>query len=169
MPGFTESSITLDFPDNNFFRFEYCQGYNNLSGYYFKEMDACWFDIASDTLWLIELKDFSLATLSTPETMEKRSWDILKKCHDSLCMILSSKHSYSYAHLLNPCFPQAISNTLTLKFVTIIHCDPNQRQDIQLLNEMFKRKFKPYADLFGVVSYTIVEHSSATRFLSFVS
>ena len=48
MPGFTESQITLDFPDSNFFRFSSCRGYATQSGNYFKEMDACWYDSVSN-------------------------------------------------------------------------------------------------------------------------
>lgn len=35
----TESAITLNFPDNNYFRFQDCEGYQALSGHNFKEMD----------------------------------------------------------------------------------------------------------------------------------
>ena len=37
MPGFTESNITLNFPDANFFVFATCEGYTALSGNHFKE------------------------------------------------------------------------------------------------------------------------------------
>jgi hypothetical protein len=53
MPGFTESNITLNFPDANFFRFADCDGYATLSGNYFKEMDACCFDTGDNLYWLI--------------------------------------------------------------------------------------------------------------------
>ena len=36
----TESSITLNFPDNNYFRFQDCKGYKDIQDN-FKEMDAC--------------------------------------------------------------------------------------------------------------------------------
>lgn len=72
MPKIKESNITLDFPDGNFFRFETCSGYTALSGNHFKEMDACWYDNTKNLFWLIELKDYSLASLNnTPETIEK--------------------------------------------------------------------------------------------------
>lgn len=163
MPGFTESNITLDFPDENFFRFASCNGYTALSGYYFKEMDACWFDAATNTYWLVELKDFSLASLTTDETIEKKSLDIVKKAVDTLCMFLSSKHGYPYAvDHLNQCFPVPLPNDATqFKFITVIHCDTAQRDTVQLINEKFKNKFKPYAKLFGITHYTIVEHSRA--------
>jgi hypothetical protein len=166
MPGFTESSITLNFPDTNFFRFAACSGYTALSGNHFKEMDACWFDTSANLYWLIELKDFSLATLTTPETIEKKSWDMVKKAVDSLCMFLSSKHGYPHAVHLNPCFNTFPPNDTTqFKFVTIVHCDGSQIADVQLISEKFKSKFKPYAKLFGITYYAVVEHSTAVRLI----
>jgi hypothetical protein len=165
MPGFTESRITLNFPDSNFFRFATCNGYKALSGNYFKEMDACWFDNDKNLYWLIELKDFSKANLLVPESIENRTWDIVKKAIDSLCMFLSSKHHYIYASNLNCCFPVVPNNTTQFKFITVIHCDETQKPDIQLINEQFKRKFKPYARLFGINHYSVIEHSRAIQIL----
>ncbi len=163
MPGFKESNITLEFPDENFFRFSSCAGYKVLSGNHFKEMDACWYDSVSNSYWLIELKDFSLASLTTPDTIEKKSWDMVKKAIDSLCMFLSSKHFYPYAASLNPCFPFVPDSRTQYYFITIVHCDNSQKPDIQLLNEKFRRKFSPYAKLFGITNYSVMEHSTAIR------
>ena len=165
MPGFTESNITLDFPDDRFFRFATCKGYALLSGNHFKEMDACWYDESGNLYWLMELKDYSLASLAAAETIEKRSWDIVKKAIDSLCMFLSSRHLYPYAANLNPCFPIIPDDATKFNIVTIVHCDSAQKPDIQLLNEKFKNKFKPYAELFGIDTYSVVEHSTAIRIL----
>ena len=163
MPGFTESKITLDFPDTNFFRFASCVGYKAQSGNHFKEMDACWYDRTNNVYWLIELKDFSLASLSLPENIGNRSWDMVKKAIDSLCMFLSSKHGYQYSSTLNPCFNFVPNSATQFNFITIVHCDMAQKADVQLLNERFKNKFKPYAELFGILRYSVVEHSIAKR------
>ena len=165
MHGFTESNITLHFPDSNFFRFSNCGGYTALSGNHFKEMDACWYDANGNFYWLIELKDFSLASLTSPDTIEKRSWDMVKKAVDSLCMFLSSKHHYPYATNLNHSFPFVPNDSTLFKFVTIVHCDQAQKPTIQLLNERFKDKFKPYAALFGISNYAVVEHSAEIRII----
>ncbi|MFN0036810.1 MAG: hypothetical protein ACKVUS_17245 [Saprospiraceae bacterium] len=163
MPGFTESSITLNFPDNNFFRFSTCQGYTSLSGNHFKEMDACWYDAAGNFYWLIELKDYSLASIAAAETIEQKAWDIVKKAVDSLSMFLSSKHRYGYAANLDPCFPKAPDAKTQFKFVTIVHCDTSQIGDVQLLHNSFRSKFKPYANLFGINYFAVVEHTQAMR------
>ncbi len=166
MPGFTESNITLNFPDTNFFRFSACAGYAALSGNHFKEMDACWFDAGGNLYWLIELKDFSLASLTTPETIEKKSWDIVKKAVDSLCMFLSSKHAYLYAANLDPCFPVPLpNNTTQFKFITVVHCNTAQASDVQLIHNSFRTKFKPYAELFGITNYAVIEHTRAVQII----
>ncbi|MFZ4414335.1 MAG: hypothetical protein ACOYOV_14725 [Bacteroidales bacterium] len=164
MNGFTESNITLNFPDSNFFRFATCHGFTALSGNYFKEMDACWFDVGNNLYWLIELKDFTSASIGTPENVESRVQNIFKKAVDSLCMFLSSKHNYQYASNLNPCFPVPLPNITTqFKFITVVHCNAAQASDIQLIHNSFRTKFKPYAELFGITYYAVIEHSTAIR------
>lgn len=166
MPGFSESNITLDFPDNSFFRLADCPAYQRLSGNHFKEMDACWYDTGSGIFWLLELKDYSQATLSGQTTIDQKAWDLVKKAVDSLCMVLASRHTYPNAtHLIN-CFPIVPDMHTELKFVSIIHCNSAQNADIQLLNEVFKQKFKSYADLFGIRYFTVIRHDAAIRHLS---
>ena len=161
MPNFTESSITLDFPDTNWFRLADCVGYRSLSGCSFKEMDACWYEEDANMYWLIELKDFSLASLSTNEGIEKRAWDIAKKAYDSICMFLAVKHGYTYSANLAPSFPKVPDENTVFKLIAIIHCDPSQRADVQLLHNSFCNKFKPYAELFDIKHYGVMEHSRA--------
>ena len=162
MPGFTESSITLNFPDNNFFRFADCDGYRTFAGFHFKEMDACWFDEANNLCWLIELKDFTKADLSNEDNIAKRSWDIAKKAYDTICMFLSIKHSYEYGTTqLDQCLPFSINAETKFKVVTIVHAATAQKAEVQLLHEQFRIKFKPYALLFDIGHYGIIEHSKA--------
>jgi hypothetical protein len=162
MQRFTESNITLNFPDNNFFRFESCVGYRNLSSHHFKEMDACWYDSNTNVYWLFELKDYSIANLSNVQTIDSISWDIAKKAFDSLSMMLSNKHLYPYFGLNTPpCLPVKPNDTTEMKFIVIIHCDISQKPGIQLIHEKFRHKFKPYAELFGIKHYGVVEHSKA--------
>lgn len=161
MPGFTESNITLNFPDSNFFRFATCGGYTVLSGNHFKEMDACWYDAQSNLYWLIELKDFTSASLGNSTNVEDRAWNLLKKAVDCLCMFLSSKHTYPYDTNLNPCLPYTPDSTTQFNFITVVHCNPTQAADVQLIHNSFRGKFKPYAELFGITKYVVVEHSRA--------
>lgn len=165
MPLFTESNITLRFPDHNFFRFSNCAGYTQLSGNNFKEMDACWYDTRANLYWLFELKDYSLASIASAETIEQKARDMVKKAIDSLMMFLAGKHGYAYSTSLNPCFPIVPDSATQFNFITIVHCNAAQRADIQLINESFRRKFRPYAQLFAIKHYSVLEHNQAMRIL----
>ena len=167
MPSITESSINLHFPDSNFFRLANCPGYRSLNGHHFKEMDVCWLDTKNNTYWLIELKDFSSADISSSVTIKERVEEIFKKAVDSLCLFLSSKHNYRFSvDNINPCFHYLPPNESTqFKFITIIHITKSQRANVSLLNEQFRNKFYPYAKLFGIEQYSVVEHSSAMRII----
>ncbi len=163
MPGFTESNITHDFPDNNFFRFADCSGFRKLSGANFKEMDACWHEHGSNTYWLIELKDFT-ANLDAGNPIESRVWDIVKKAVDSLQMFLSAKHNYSYSvNEMLPCMPVVPGGLTNFKVFTIVHCPSEKKADIQHLHNSFRAKFLPYARLFGITNYGVLEHTQAMR------
>jgi hypothetical protein len=165
MPGFTESNITLNFPDNNYFRFADCEGFKTLSGNYYKEMDGCWYDAVENTYWLFELKDYSLAAIDANENIDSRAWDITKKAIDSLLMFLSNKHNYPFGSNFDPCFPEKPNNLTRFKLVTIVHCNAHQKESVQLINEKFRSRFKSYALLFGIEYYSVVEHSIAIRII----
>jgi hypothetical protein len=124
-------------------------------------------DKSKNVYWLIELKDFSFTNPHQEVKIKQKTIDLVKKAVDSLCMFLSSKHSYPFAKAkINPCMRLSIPDDLTqFNFVTIIHCDQSQKADIMLINEQFRSRFKPYAELFGIKYYAVVEHSSATKFL----
>lgn len=57
MAGFRESGVELDFPNGKWFRFYDLPSYRKLSGYNFKEVDACWQPESRELFYLIELKD----------------------------------------------------------------------------------------------------------------
>lgn len=156
MASITESSITLNFPDEKWFRFNPgCKGYARLSAHGFKEMDACWFDSQNNTCWIFELKDFT-ADLNLEITMKNRAWNLVKKAVDTLCMFVSSKHQYLFAiNELNPCFSFAPTTDTVFKFVSIVHCAHAQKTQVTHLNDLFKDNFKPYAKLFNITHFSV--------------
>ena len=75
MAGFTESGITLDFDKETWFRFQQSEPYCRVSGFGFKEMEACYVDEMPEGLrrfYAIELKDFSETNSLAEENMTKR-------------------------------------------------------------------------------------------------
>jgi len=164
MQGFTESNITLNFPDKNYFRLEKCQGYSTLSGDHFKEMDACWYDQFNNEYWFLELKDFS--NVQDHLNNNARINDIVKKSVDSLAMFLSNKHNYPFgSQNFSQCFHSGVNDHTLTRIYTIIHCLPESRSSIQILNDKFRNRFTPYAKLFGIIHYGIIEHSQAMRII----
>ena len=166
---FTESGITLDFPDANYFCFENCKGYKQLSGNHFKEMDACWFDSENKYLYLIELKDFTQANISeSTDNMDKRVWDLVKKSIDSCLMLNAILIQTNPATDLQNCMPQVFDRTYSIKLFHIIHSTAEQKGGIQFLSDSFKKKFLPYKALFGIENSSVVTYEQAKRFLDWV-
>ncbi len=97
MAGFTESSITLDFPTEHWFRFEKSSPYDKVSGFHFKEMDACWvkdMGTSNAEFYAVELKDYSAGNLE--ETSSDRVWDIVKKVVDTIQMFMSARYQNGF-------------------------------------------------------------------------
>jgi hypothetical protein len=163
MPN-TESSITVNFPDNNYFRFQDCSGYTKYSGNQFKEMDWGWFDTTNAELYLIELKDFTNASVirTTPDA-NSRVNDLVKKAADSTAMLVSILLKTAPSIDITACLPQNYTNRIPLNIINIIHCKPTQQADIQYLHQQFRLRFKPYADFFGVKQYAVMSHNQATK------
>ncbi len=164
---YTESGITLNFPDNNFFCFENCAGYQQFSGNHFKEMDAGWFDITENKIFLIELKNYSDTATST-ENAEKRVWNMIKKSIDSCLMLHSILLGTEPSDDIQRCLPQPFNNDFKIRLFHIIHAKAEQRADIQFLSDSFKAKFIAYKALFGVEHANVISYDQAKRFLSWV-
>lgn len=170
-----ESGITLDFPDNNFFRFQDCQGYTNIQNN-FKEMDACWYDESNDILYIIELKDWKNGILSeqsdpnnTPESITKLQKNIsnnridvlFKKSIDSLSMFLSILLKKPYSSNIQNCAPFKITNNTKIKLLSIINWTNPDSSYISTIHSAYKANFKPYATLFGIHTYVVMTRKQA--------
>ncbi len=173
----SESKITLDFPDNNHFRFEDCQGYKQIQEH-LKEMDACWFDQNKDILYLIELKNWGTGKLEEendsnypPDKLESHKEGInrhrvntlVKKSIDSVSMILSIVLEKPYATKIQACAPFAVTNNTQLKLLTIINWDNPDATYIASIHAEYKSKFKPYATLFAIPTFVVMTKTMAMQ------
>jgi hypothetical protein len=165
---YTESGITLNFPDINYFCFEDCKGYTKYSGDNFKEMDAGWFDEKENTLYLIELKDFTKANLSEKESRTSRVWDLVKKSVDSCVMIRSAILGYNAGNEISKCLPINLSVNYKLKVFHILNIEEAQASYIGFINDDFRNKFKAYNDFFNVQGCAVITLKSAKKFLTFI-
>jgi hypothetical protein len=162
-----ESGTTLTFPDANGFRLSNCSGYLTLSGNYFKEMDAGWIDTDNSRVLLFELKDFSSPS-SISGKINERIFNLTKKSIDVLQIMLCVQKQGALAADFETCLPVPIAN-YELEFYAVIHA-PNQEADIQLIHDKFRTIFSPYARIWGIRKYAVMEKQQAVnRFPDIVS
>ena len=172
----SESSITLDFPDSNYFRFQDCQGYKSLDN--LKEMDACWYETSTDTLYLIELKDWGNAnideennpSISRDEIDEiktgitkHRLFELWKKSVDSTSMFLSVLLDTPYSLQIKACVPFSISKKTNIKILSIINWTDTDISYLSNIHAEYKSKFKPFAKLFNIKAYVVMSKYQATQ------
>lgn len=172
-----ESGITLNFPDNNFFRFQNCQAYNTIQ-HNFKEMDVCWYDQGADTLYIIELKDWGDGVLLEEQdptyTLAKidelkgritshRINQLFKKSIDSVCMFVSVLLNKPHGVQIQNCAPFVITNNTTIKLLSIINWTNVDVTYISSIHSAYKSYFKPYATLFGIRSYVVMTKMQASN------
>lgn len=179
----TESSITLNFPDNNYFRLCDCDGYKNIQNN-FAEMDVCWYDKINDTLYIIELKNWENSILAeesdpnfTTEEMQKnkagisnyRIRNLLKKSVDTTCMFMSILLGKVNGLKIQQCSPFTISNNTTIKLLTIINWTDIDSTYISNINTQYKSKFNSYARLFDIKTFLILPKDKATQLFTWIS
>lgn len=171
----TESSITLDFPDANYFRFEDCQGYKKLQNH-FSEMDVCWYEQATDTLYIIELKNWQNNTLeeendstySAQKIQEMKTNiskhrinNLFKKSIDSVIMFMSILLGKPAGIEIQNCSPFVITNNTKIKLLSIINWTDPDVSYIATVNSEYKSRFMSYSKLFGVQTFLVLTKDQA--------
>lgn len=162
MQQFSESGITVTFPDNLTFRFCDCRGHKNLSSFHFKEMDVSWYNQSERKLWLIELKDYT--SLSHEQlSIEDRVNNLVKKSIDALSMILCVKHNYPMKVDFDCLMAVNFDEVEQLCFLHVVHLTQAQQTNAILLNERYKQKFQAYAKLFNIRYFGVMSSEQARR------
>jgi hypothetical protein len=169
MPIFEESGLRITLPDRDSFRFQDCPSYKTLNGKNLSEIDFCWWDLTKNTLWLLELKDYSHLTPSEKlpnHLLEK----LTNKVTDSL-LILSSVWSGSlqgqkicaelptFCHTF-PIQPSKIKIVFVLKITS-----PHLKLELSPLKTRLRDKLGGRLQLFDVTHVTLVDHETAIKML----
>lgn len=179
----TESGITLNFPDNNYFRLGDCDGYKKIQNN-FSEMDACWYDQVNDTLYLIELKNWennNLQEENDPNFSEAkinemkkgisdyRIYNLLKKSIDTTCMFMSILLNKPFASNIQTCSPFTITNNTKIKLLSIINWTEADSSYISNINTAYKSKFNSYAKLFDIKAFLVLTKEKAAENFNWIS
>lgn len=177
----TESAITLNFPDTNYFRLQDCQEYRKLQ--HLREMDCCWYDHSNDRLYLIELKDWGNGTLTeesdpsySKQEIEKkkagitnyRIKNLLEKSQDTLCMFASVLLQRGAGNRINQCAPFNITTATKITLLSIIHYT-GQDAYIAHINTQYRTKLNAYAKLLGAQQYLVLTQTLAAKQFSWIS
>ena len=172
----------MNFPDNNYFRFENCDGYKKLS--HIKEMDACWYDQENDILYIIELKNWENNNLieesNSEVTMEKikemkesiskhRVNELIKKSLDSLCMLNSILLNKPFSENIQKCIAFSFTIDTKIKLLSIINWTETDNTYISNINTQYRTKFNSYAKLFDIKTFLVLTKSKASEVFPWVS
>ena len=164
---YTESGITLDLSGLDYFCFENCRGYQKLSAHYFKEMDIGWYNAEEDSLYLVELKDFTFKNMTDSHIADQIVWDLVKKSIDSISMIIAVKAKTNYSASIRSCLPSSFNeHSSSIKIIHIINCTPEKESYIPFIRDKFQEHFKAYKILFDIEHCTVVSLRSAKKFLA---
>lgn len=176
-----ESSITLEFPDNNYFRICDCKEYRKLNG--IREMDICWYDKNENKLFLIELKDWGNASIdeegdkSIPQNIidEKKKGiekyrvkNLFEKSIDSMSIFSSILLDRSCGRRIQNDIPFEIDSETKFILISIVNWSDNDESYISNVNTSYKSKFNSYAKLFGVTKYLVLTKRIAMKYFSWI-
>lgn len=169
MVTYRESGLEVTLPDAEGFRFCDCPAYRDLSRFSLKEMDFGWWDNSKDTLWLLELKDYS--RLTEPERLPVKLFDNLTgKATDSLMMLSSvwfgSSQGTEIGRSLPPScriFP-AYPKTLKIIFVLKLPRHP-MATELSALTVRLRNRLQGRVALFdmAMTDVVLVDHKTAMK------
>ena len=182
MMPYTESSITLNFPDNNYFRLSECDAYKKLN--HIREMDFCWYDKDKDKLYLIELKDWGNASIDeendssvSNEEIEQikqgitnyRIENLLEKSLDTLCIFSSILLNRPTGRRINNCAPFDITVNTEIILLSVINWNMPDFSYVSDINSAYRSRLNSYAKLFGIKKYQVLTKQIASDIFDWIT
>jgi hypothetical protein len=167
MSVFQESGLQITLPVGESFRFQDCPNYQNLKGKNLSEMDFCWWDDNKNTLWLLEIKDYS--HLTPLERLPDHLLDkLINKATDSLLILASvwfgslrGKQICGDLPIFCQTFPVQPKK---IKIVFILKLtDTNIKLQLSPLKTRLKDKLIGRLLLFDISHVTLTDHETAIK------
>ncbi len=168
MSVYQESGLQIILPEGDSFRFQDCPSYRTLSGQSLCEMDFCWWDTGENSLWLLEVKDYSRLTPQQrlpDELLDK----LINKATDSLLILASVwfgslKGQQICGDLPLSCrsFPERPKN---IKIFFILKLtDQNIKLQLSPLRTRLRTKLIGRLSLFDISNVTLTDHETAIQY-----
>ncbi|MTJ55913.1 hypothetical protein FJR38_26275 [Anabaena sp. UHCC 0253] len=167
MSVFQESGLQITLPVGENFRFQDCPSYQNLNGQNLSEMDFGWWDAGKNTLWLLEVKDYS--HLTPLERLPDHLLDkLINKATDSLLILASvwfgslrGKQICGDLPISCQSFPIQPKN---IRLVFIIKVtDANIKLQLSPLKTRLRTKLLGRLSLFDISGVTLADHETAIQ------
>ncbi len=158
-----ERGFEFEVPDNECFRFQDCKGYFEIQNH-FREVDLCWFSKEKNTLYLIELKDWSVFSKNETDKSEGKVFDLLKKSIDSLCMIHSILLNKPYSEKITSCMPFMIDGNTKIRIHVIVNWENDDINRLSTINTEYKSMFNAYSTLFNVKANVLTKTKAKEKF-----
>ena len=172
MAGFKESNITLDFPTAKWFRFEKSEPYAQLSGFDFKEMDACWYEDTEgdrDVFYAIELKDYRAVTIGDDNTVAVRKYNLVKKTVDTMQMLLAAQYQTPFGEILEREKRVDLHSRPIEYYFVVIICEKTENSLLlQSLKEVCIKALRPYMQIWGNSHFLLMTDEQAKQRFNFV-
>ena len=175
MPNYSESGLTVILPAQDYFRISDCKTWIfSLKGNSLKEMDFGWWDLSTNELYFLELKDFTQLNhpkAKEPTTPESYINKFVTKATDMLILLAgiwldSSKGNEMFQDLLTTCpnFPNS-PRKIHLIFVVKTY-DPSAAIWLPLINIEIRKQLKGRVMLFDmdpVDDVVLLDHQEAIQ------
>lgn len=174
MPIYSESGLTINLPNQDYFRVSDCQTWRKkLNSLSLKEMDFGWWDTTTNQIYFLEVKDFT--QLNHPKSRKpKKLQDFIKdfvtKATDTLFLLAgvwlsSSKGKSMRDELLTTCpnFPTSLSKIKLIFVVKTTDLSPGIW--IADLNNEIRNQLRGRVILFDLKpdDVILIDHQTAIR------
>jgi len=169
--SYQESNLTVTLIDGEHFQFESCATYITLKGQNLKEMDFAWWNSTTNTLWFLELKDFSRLTLGQQlpddfiNKLAKKATDVLLMLSSMWINSLKGQQLCTDVLTLCPVFPTAHRQ---LKLIFVVKLGPHHQPQLHLdpLQIELRNYLRGYISLFDLTinDVLLIDPSTATSF-----
>ncbi len=160
-----ENGVKVRFPDNNYFQFSTCRAYNDIKSQGVKETDVGWFDLANNTLWLVELKAFDnplnlkykKQDLSDGSIVEHWISELVDKSIHAICMSNTNRSE------TQSCLPQIPDNNTKINIIHLLKVMPGQDVFLGPMTDKLRNKLRAYTAIFNISAITIISYDLALR------
>jgi hypothetical protein len=160
-----ENGVRVSVPDDNYFQFGKCDAYIAINGQDVKEMDVCWYETGTDTLWLVELKAFDNPAnvkyqqqdLNNPQIVEYWLSELEKKTIHAVCMSTINRSQ------TQSCMTQIPTNSTKIKVVHLLKVIPGQDSYLNPMQDMLRAKLRPYSAIFNISGISVISYDYAVQ------